>query len=151
MIYGAGIDIIEVDRVRRAVERRGKAFLERVYTPAELEYCGSDPNQFRRLAARFAAKEAVLKAIGTGLRQVKWVEAEIVNDSLGKPEVVLRGRLAEIAAERGVGRIIITLSHSRDYAAAQAIALLEPKPQPGLDPGVAVPPRDFGNRRPSER
>jgi holo-[acyl-carrier protein] synthase len=127
LIYGTGIDIIEVERLRGTIERRGKAFLERVFTPAELEYCGRDRRQFRRLAARFAAKEAILKALGIGLRQVKWVDAEIMNDSLGKPVAVLRGRMAEIAAERGVGRVIITLSHSRDYAVAQAIALMQPE------------------------
>lgn len=123
MIYGIGLDIIEIDRLEAVLSRHADRFLRRVYTAGELAACErGDKHRLRRLAARFAAKEAVLKSLGTGLREVKWTDAEVINDAAGKPEIVLHGRLREIAAARGVDRIHISLTHSRDYAAAQAIA-----------------------------
>lgn len=123
MIYGIGLDIVEIDRMQAVLSRQGERFLRRVFTPGELASCDrSDKHRLRRLAARFAAKEAVLKSVGTGLRDVKWTDAEVVNDEAGKPDIRLHGRLQEIAAARGVVRIHISLTHSRDYAAAQAIA-----------------------------
>lgn len=124
MIYGIGLDIVELDRMRVVVARRADRFLQRVFTADELAACErGDKHRLRRLAARFAAKEAVLKSLGTGLREVKWTDAEVVNDESGKPEIVLHGRLRDIAAERGVDQIHISLTHSRDYAAAQAVAV----------------------------
>lgn len=124
MIYGIGLDIIEVERIREVMGRRPDAFLKRVFTPGELAYCDQgEKHRLRRLAARFAAKEAVLKALGTGLREVKWTDAEVVHDDLGKPQMRLHGRLRELAEARGITEIHISLTHARDYAAAQAIAL----------------------------
>ncbi|BDG62401.1 holo-ACP synthase [Caldinitratiruptor microaerophilus] len=124
-LVGAGIDIIEVDRVRRAAERTPR-FLTRVFTPAELAYAGAAPaHRWRRLAARFAAKEAALKALGTGLRRARWQEVEVVPGPLGRPGLRLTGSLAERAARLGVTALHLSISHSRHYAVAQVLALGE--------------------------
>lgn len=124
MIAGIGVDIIEVDRIARAVQRQGDRFLQRVFTPDEIAYCCSgEPQRFRRLAARFAAKEAALKALGIGLRQVKWTDMEIVRDSLGKPALRLTGRLAEICQAQGIAQLHLSLSHCKEYAIAQVVAV----------------------------
>lgn len=123
MIAGTGIDIIEVVRIEQALERHAERFLARLFTPGEIAYCGGGQQRIRRLAARFAAKEAVLKALGTGLREVKWTDMEIVNDALGKPSVRLSGRLAEIAGEQGITEFHLSLSHCTEYAVAQVVAV----------------------------
>ena len=121
MILGIGIDIVEVDRIGAAIART--AFQERVYTPAEREYCDSRGAQRpASYAARFAAKEAVMKALGTGLRGGTWQDIEILLNELGRPEVRLRGYFAARAAELAVSKVHVSLSHTRDYAAAQAVA-----------------------------
>ena len=89
MIRGTGIDLIEIERIERIITRRGEKFLSRVFTPGEIEYSYRSGRPARHLAARFAAKEAVLKALGTGLRQVSWTDIEIQRDELGKPMVCL--------------------------------------------------------------
>lgn len=122
MILGTGVDIVAVERVARAVDRYGERFLRRVFTPAEIAYCTSaEAHRAARLAARFAAKEAVLKALGIGLRGVRWTDAEVCRDELGRPSVRLTGRLAEIAAARGATRIHLSLSHTQEYAVAQVV------------------------------
>nr|PZN69698.1 MAG: 4'-phosphopantetheinyl transferase [Bacillota bacterium] len=122
MILGTGVDIVAVERLARAVDRHGERFLRRVFTPAELAYCESGRRQrAQRLAARFAAKEAVLKALGIGLREVRWTDAEVCRDATGRPSLRLSGRLAEIAAARGAARIHLSLSHTREYAVAQVV------------------------------
>lgn len=124
MIVGTGIDLIEVERIRRAVERHGERFLTRLFTPAELAYCQSGGKaQFHRMAARFAAKEAALKAIGLGLSGVKWTEVEVRRLDSGQPTLHLSERLAQIAAERGVRSLQLSLSHAQAYAIAQVVAL----------------------------
>lgn len=121
-VLGIGIDLVEVDRIQRAAARPG--FLERVYTAGERAAGeASAAHRYRRLAARFAAKEAALKALGTGLRGGSWVEIEVVNDPLGKPELVLHGAFAELAAARGIRQLLVTLSHTEHYATAQVLAL----------------------------
>ncbi len=120
MLLGIGCDVIEIARVARAAEKA--AFLERVVTPAETAYCRSRGKQCQAsLAARFAAKEAVLKAFGTGLRCGSLCEIEILPDALGKPQVRLSGCQAQLAAARGVTKILLTLSHGRDVAMACAV------------------------------
>lgn len=122
MILGTGVDIVEVERIARAVERQGDRLLRRLFTPAEIAYCdASEPHRATRQAARFAAKEAVLKAFGIGLRMVRWTDVEVVRDGQGRPSVRLSGRLAELAAERGATRIHLSLSHTRNYAIAQVV------------------------------
>jgi holo-[acyl-carrier protein] synthase len=123
VIAGIGVDIVEVQRIAAAVQRHGDRFLTRVFTPGEIAYCqGEEPHRSRRLAARFAAKEAVLKALGTGLRGGRWTEIEVVSDSLGKPTIRLSGALAAVAAHRGISRWHLSLSHSQAYAVAQVVA-----------------------------
>lgn len=123
MIIGTGIDIIEVERIEQALRRHPQRFLHRVFTPGEIAYCeSSETHRSRRLAARFAAKEATLKAFGLGLRDVKWTDIEVTRDALGKPTLCLFGRLKQIADERGVARLHLSLSHSKDYAIAQVVA-----------------------------
>ncbi len=114
---------MEVRRFEEAAARRGQRFLDRVFTAAELAYCGQGPQRFRRLAARFAAKEAVLKALGTGLRRASWTDVEIEHDELGRPLVRLGGGVAELAGRAGVAQVLLTLSHTDQYGAAQAVAL----------------------------
>lgn len=117
MILGVGCDIIRVDRVARAAER--EHFLTRVYTPAERAYAMQrGAGGTASLAARFAGKEAVLKAFGTGLRGGTLHDVEILPDALGAPEVHLHGFFAARAAEMGVVRVWITLSHEKEYAMA---------------------------------
>ena len=113
-----GIDIIEISRVRRVLEQYGRRFLERVFTPDEIAYCRERaPN----LAARFAAKEATMKALGTGVRGVGWKDIEVVRQASGAPSIKLHGRCKQRAQRLGVQEIAISLSHSRDYAVASVV------------------------------
>ncbi len=124
MIAGIGVDIIEVARIEQALTRRPERFLRRVFTPGEIEDCWpSQTQRYRRLAARYAAKEAALKALGTGLRNLNWTEIEVVRDRLGKPSLRLTGRAAELAAELGVTALHLSLSHCKEYAIAQVVAV----------------------------
>ena len=110
-----GVDIIEIDRVRQVLERYGQRFLDRVFTPGATAYCrGRAPN----LAARFAAKEATMKALGTGIRGVGWKDIEVVRHESGAPAIKLHQRGENRAKKRGGQEISISLSHSRDYAVA---------------------------------
>ena len=118
-IHGTGIDIVEVARIRDAVHRWGDTFERRVFTEQELAYCGKPPSRYWRLAARFAAKEATLKALGTGLTTgMRWRDVEIQADTAGKPELVLHGEVQRYAAELGIGTTFVTMSHTREYAVA---------------------------------
>lgn len=119
-IQGIGIDIIEVERIRHLSLRWGSRFEHRVYTPQELAYCGETQTRYARLAARFAAKEATLKALGTGLTTgMNWQDVEICADALGKPSLVLHGKVKQYASELGVVTTFVSLSHAVDYAVAQ--------------------------------
>ena len=112
---GTGVDIIEISRVREVFERFGQRFLDRVYTAEEIAYCrGRAPN----LAARFAAKEATMKALGTGVRGVGWKDVEVVRHESGAPGIRLHGRGKSRAQRLGVWEISLSMSHSRDYALA---------------------------------
>lgn len=122
MIRGIGVDIVEVPRVERAVTRWGDAFLGRVFTDAERRHAGSAPGAFQRLAGRFAAKEAVMKALGLGWRSMAWRDIEIGTDALGKPLVRLSGRAAAAAARLGAGAWLVSISHTRHLAVAQVLA-----------------------------
>lgn len=122
MIKGIGIDIVEVDRIEQAINRR-KRFTERVFTEGERDYCLSKHLPHRHFAARFAAKEAALKALGTGFRGVKWTDFDVRRDKWGRPYLRLSGNAASIAREKGVCDIFISLSFSRESAIAQAIAV----------------------------
>ena len=120
MIVGIGIDIIEIDRIGAAVERDG--FVRRVFTAAEREYCdGRGVQRYASYAARFAGKEAVMKAFGTGLSAGTWQDVEILLGANGRPTVKLHGCFGELAAKMGVTAVHISLSHAREYATAQAV------------------------------
>src|SRR3981081_2685144 len=117
-----GVDIAEVERIQGAIERYGEVFLRRVYTTREREYCERFKNRYERYAARFAAKEAAMKALGTGWRRgVKWVDFEITREASGKPTLLLRGVARAIADRLGVKHIAITITHTEELALAQVI------------------------------
>ncbi|NLI98587.1 holo-ACP synthase [bacterium] len=119
MIFGVGIDIIEVERIRKAHQRLGERFHKGVYTDRELEFCLRHEDPSERLAARWAAKEAVLKALGTGYsRGVKWTEVEIIDNELSRPTVKVYGKVAEFM---GRMKAHISISHLREYATAVAV------------------------------
>jgi holo-[acyl-carrier protein] synthase len=116
--HAVGIDVIEIARVRRVLERHPGRFLERVYTPLEIAYCRGRVSE---LAARFAAKEAIMKALGTGVRGIAWRDIEVLPNPRGKPIVKLKGSAAERAASIGLHELDISLSHSRAYAVASVV------------------------------
>lgn len=122
MIVGTGIDIVEVPRVAATLERFGERFLNRVFTPAEIRYCDSKLNRAERYAARFAAKEAGLKAIGTGLRGgISWRELEVSREPGGRPTLSFSGKAAAFAARIGARRTSLSLSHTAQHAIAQVL------------------------------
>ncbi len=122
LIVGLGVDIVEVDRVQAAIERRGEPLLKRVFTPGEIAYCERHRNRYERYAGRFAAKEAAMKALGTGWRRgVHWVDIEVVRLPGGKPTLQLQGRAKEFADRLEVKNISLTITHSGNTALAQVI------------------------------
>ena len=118
MLY-TGVDIIEIDRIRQVAERYGDRFLNRIYTPGEQRYCRGRAAQ---LASRFAAKEAVMKALGTGVRGIGWREVEVVRKHGGPPEIVLHARAESRAGRMGITRLAVSLSHSNEFAVASVVA-----------------------------
>lgn len=114
-----GVDIIEVERIARAINRHGERFFRRFFTDNELAYAGG---HIGALAARFAAKEATAKMLGTGIGDVKWVEIEIVNGKQGAPELVLHGAAIDIASELGLNEWSVSMSHTHDHAIALVVA-----------------------------
>jgi holo-[acyl-carrier protein] synthase len=122
MIVGTGVDIAEVGRIQAAVKRFGDRFLQRVFTPAEVSYCMAKPNAAERLAARFAAKEAGMKAIGTGLRHgITWQDVEVVRLPGQRPMLQFHRKAAEFAARLGCNRTHLSLSHTKEQAIAHVI------------------------------
>lgn len=117
-----GVDLIEVSRIQQAAERHGERFLRRIYTSKELALVGDSPPS---LAARFAAKEAVAKALGCGIGDVAWVEIEVLRGENKQPELHLHGNAKRIAAEQGLTRWAISLSHSMEFAIAMVTAMGE--------------------------
>ena len=124
MIAGIGTDLAEVDRIREAIERHGRRFIERIFTPAEIAYVERKANRYERYAARFAAKEAGMKAIGTGWRRgVRWQDFEVTNLPSGKPTLALHGVAAAVAQKLGVRNVVLSLTHTAMQA--MAIVILE--------------------------
>ncbi len=116
MIRSVGVDLVEVDRVQKAVERWGDRFLRRVYTEAEIDYCFHKGEKYRSLAARFAAKEAVMKVFGTGWKHgVRWADIEVVRRPGAAPEIVLHGQSRVLGRD---GRFLVSLSHTNEHAIA---------------------------------
>ncbi|MGB2984954.1 MAG: holo-ACP synthase [Phycisphaerae bacterium] len=125
-ILGHGIDLVECGRIAKVLENHGRRFPDRVLTAAEQERARQfrDPVQF--IAGRWAAKEAIFKMIGTGWRgQIAWTDVEILPDELGQPHVALTGETARIAAEMGINRVLLSITHTEHHAAASAIAVAE--------------------------
>jgi holo-[acyl-carrier protein] synthase len=122
MIVGTGIDLVEIERIEQTVDRYGERFLNRVYTSAEQAYCQRKKRSAESLAARFAAKEAGAKALGTGISfGVSWLEIEVVREARGRPTLQFHGRAAEIAARLGVVRAALSITHTSDTAMASVV------------------------------
>jgi holo-[acyl-carrier protein] synthase len=123
-VRGIGVDLAQIPRMRRVVERWDERFLRRVFTEEEIAYCRARRDPVPHLAARFAAKEAVFKALGTGLRMgVNWREIEVRRTRGQAPTVVLSGRCRALAEARGADRVLISLTHDGDYALAQVLLI----------------------------
>ena len=122
MIVGTGIDIAEVDRIATSIERFGRRFLERVFTSEEIRYCESKANKAERYAGRFAAKEAAMKAIGTGWnRGVTWHDVEVTRVAGGRPAMAFHGKAGEFFRKLGAARTQLSITHTKELAMAQVI------------------------------
>ena len=132
-VLGIGTDIVECLRIAQMIERHGELFINRVYTPLEIRYCQSRKQATQHFAGRWAAKEAILKALGTGWRKgISWRDIEVRNDRSGRPVVGLRGGARDIVEQRGIREMLVSISHCRSHATAYALALgNEVPPQPG--------------------
>jgi holo-[acyl-carrier protein] synthase len=119
MILKTGIDLIEIERIRSALERHGERFLKRVFTPAEIAECRGRADS---LSVRFAAKEAATKTLGTGIGPVGWLEVETLHRPSGEPYLVLHGRAEKIAQRLGLTTWAVSLSHSKEYGTAVVVA-----------------------------
>lgn len=125
-IYGIGIDVIEVERIEDAMEEFGDRFLERIFTDGERAYCSRQKRPAIHFAARWAAKEAVSKAFGTGIGELLgWQDMEVCRRQSGEPELVLHGKGKDFAEEKGVSQVKISLTHAKSYAAANAVVLAD--------------------------
>jgi holo-[acyl-carrier protein] synthase len=123
-VLGIGTDIIECLRIAQMIERHGELFINRVYTPSEIRYCQSRKQATQHFAGRWAAKEAILKALGTGWRKgISWRDIEVRNDPSGRPIVGLRGGARDIVEQRGIREMLVSISHCRSHATAYALAL----------------------------
>jgi holo-[acyl-carrier protein] synthase len=122
MIVGSGIDLVEIGRIRHSMDRYGSRFLDRIYTGAEQAYCLSKRKAAESFAARFAAKEAGAKALGTGIRNgVSWLEIEVVREASGRPTIQFHRRAAQIAAGLGVSHAALSITHTSDLAIASVV------------------------------
>ena len=132
-ILGHGIDIVETARIRGLVENHAQHFLDRVFTAAEQSYCSMNPKRyFEHLAGRFAAKEAVLKVLGTGWRGgIAWTDIEVTKEMSGQPRIALTGECLRIATAIGISRWHVSISHIETHATASAIGLKPEAGKPG--------------------
>ncbi len=123
-IFGIGTDITECLRIARMIERHGELFLERVYTPEEIRYCQNRMQATQHFTGRWAAKEAMLKALGTGwIKGITWRDVEVRNEPSGKPIALVHGGAKEVMQQRGITDLLISISHCRTHATAYAIAV----------------------------
>ncbi len=123
-VLGLGTDITETERIAGMIQRHGDAFLNRIYTQAEIDYCRPKKNSAQHYAGRWAAKEAVMKCFGTGfVKGIHWTEIEVVSQSSGKPVVELSGSTAQFAERLGIEQVLLSISHCKLYATATAIAV----------------------------
>lgn len=124
MVFGIGIDVVENDRISESIRRHGQRFVDRVFHSSEIDYCRSMQDPTPHFAARFAAKEAVSKAFGTGFAErVGWRDIEIRRKASGEPFVILHGGAAELAKRLRIGTILVSLSHTKEYAVANALLM----------------------------
>jgi holo-[acyl-carrier protein] synthase len=131
-IFGIGTDIVECVRIGRMIERHGELFLRRVFTEREIRYCNGRKRVTEHFAGRWAAKEAILKALGTGWRKgICWTDMEIRHDELGKPRVLVGGAVKDYLIQHRIADILISISHCRNYATAYALALRGAPPANG--------------------
>jgi len=122
MIVGTGIDIAEVPRIAESIQRFGDRFITRIFTEGEIRYCDSKANRIERYAARFAAKEAAMKALGTGWnRGVTWRDVEVSRQPGSRPTIVFHGKAAEFAEKLNTKHVSLSLTHTKDFAMAQVI------------------------------
>jgi holo-[acyl-carrier protein] synthase len=125
-IIAHGIDLVDCPRIEEMVERHGDRFINRVFTAAEQAYAEANKNKAEKLAGRFAAKEAILKLMGTGWRgKIAWTDIEIVNNAAGQPEVTLSGEVKKLAEELGIKHISVSITHTANFVIASAVALTE--------------------------
>ncbi len=123
MIIGTGLDIIEIERIKNSIDRFEGKFEERIFTSDEIGYCRARSNPFPHFAGRFAAKEAVMKSLGTGMAEgIRWKDMEVLSLDSGKPELKLTGKSKDLAESKNIKHIHISISHDRNYAVAHAIA-----------------------------
>jgi len=123
-IVAHGIDLVDCPRIEEMVARHGERFVQRIFTAAEQAYAESNKNKIEKLAGRFAAKEAILKLMGTGWRgKIAWTDIEIINNSSGQPEVTLDGEVEKIAGKLGIKHISVSITHTANFAIASAVAL----------------------------
>ena len=125
-IIAHGIDLVDCPRIEAMIARHGERFVQRVFTAAEQAYAEANKNKIEKLAGRFAAKEAILKLVGTGWRgKIAWTDIEIINNSSGQPEVTLDGEVEKIADKLGIRHISISITHTANFAIASAVALTQ--------------------------
>jgi len=125
-IVAHGIDLVDCPRIEEMIKRHGERFIRRVFTAAEQAYAEANKNEIEKLAGRFAAKEAILKLMGTGWRgKIAWTDIEIINNSTGQPEVTLDGEVKKIADKLGIKHISVSITHTANFAIASAVALSE--------------------------
>lgn len=123
-LIGIGIDVVEVSRIKSSLDEFGERFLTRIFTEIERDYCQRQKRPELHLAARFAAKEAIAKAFGTGIgKEIGWLDMEILRKPSGEPEVKLTGSAAQYSQERGVAQVMVSLTHAKHYAAANAVIM----------------------------
>lgn len=127
-IIAHGIDLVDCPRIESMLQRHGQNFLDKVFTAAEQKYASAGKNKVEKLSGRFAAKEAVLKLIGTGWRgKIAWTDIEVVNDDMGKPTVNIYGEVDRIAKSLGIHQISISITHTANFVIASAVAIAEKK------------------------
>jgi holo-[acyl-carrier protein] synthase len=125
-IVAHGIDLVDCPRIEEMLKRHGDRFVQRIFTEAEQAYAEANKNKVEKLAGRFAAKEAVLKLMGTGWRgKIAWTDIEVINNSSGQPEVILSGEVEKIAVKLGVKHVSISITHTANFAIASAVALTQ--------------------------
>ncbi len=127
-IIAHGIDLVDFPRLEQMIERHGQRFIDRIFTAAEQAYAGRHRNTVEKYAGRFAAKEAILKLLGTGWRgKIAWTDIEVTNNAAGRPEVALSGEVKKIADRMKIAHISLSITHTANFAIASAVALVQPE------------------------